>query len=178
MALRPTVGLSTCADPGARFTGPGGSPGWRSLARSSPGGSKGAHRQGVHVGNAPDPDPAVIRLDPGVLRQTPGSARAGSPIDILYDIKTVPGEARRCRAISPDNAVFPGERSLFRFRLIPGTVRRAVAILPQRYESPSSRSPGLAAILADRKRLYETAKQACPKRWSGDTRNWAPINEV
>ena len=35
-----------------------------------------------------------------------------------------------------------------------------------------------AAILAARKRLYEAAKQARPERWSGDTRNWTPINEV
>lgn len=48
-----------------------------------------------------------------------------------------------------------------------------------RYVTPSQRHCGEdVAILADRKRLYETAKQARPERWSGDTRNWAPINEV
>ena len=48
-----------------------------------------------------------------------------------------------------------------------------------RYVTPGQRHRGEdAAILADRKRLYEAAKQANPERWSGDTRNWTPINEV
>ena len=48
-----------------------------------------------------------------------------------------------------------------------------------RYVTPGQRHRGEdAAILAERKRLYEAAKQAHPERWSGATRNWTPINEV
>ena len=48
-----------------------------------------------------------------------------------------------------------------------------------RYVTPGQRHRGEdVAILAARKRLYEAAKQARPERWSGDTRNWTPINEV
>jgi len=48
-----------------------------------------------------------------------------------------------------------------------------------RYVTPGQRHRGEdAAILAARKRLYEAAKQARPERWSGDTRNWTPIDEV
>ena len=47
------------------------------------------------------------------------------------------------------------------------------------YVTPGQRHRGEdAAILADRKRLYEAAKQAHPERWSGETRDWTPINEV
>jgi hypothetical protein len=35
-----------------------------------------------------------------------------------------------------------------------------------------------AGILAARKQIYEAAKQAHPERWSGNTRDWTPINEV
>jgi hypothetical protein len=34
------------------------------------------------------------------------------------------------------------------------------------------------AILAKRVAVYEKAKQLNPLRWSGQTRNWAPITEV
>jgi transposase InsO family protein len=48
-----------------------------------------------------------------------------------------------------------------------------------RYVTPGQRHRGEdAAILAARKRLYEAAKQACPARWSGETRNWEPVREV
>jgi transposase InsO family protein len=48
-----------------------------------------------------------------------------------------------------------------------------------RYVTPGQRHRGEdAAILAARKRLYEAAKQARPERWSGNTRNWSPIDEV
>jgi putative transposase len=33
-------------------------------------------------------------------------------------------------------------------------------------------------ILAKRHAVYENAKSKSPKRWSGNTRNWAPITEV
>ena len=33
-------------------------------------------------------------------------------------------------------------------------------------------------ILARRKRVYETAKQRHPERWSGETRNWQPVTTV
>ena len=48
-----------------------------------------------------------------------------------------------------------------------------------RYVTPGQRHHGEdVAILAARKRLYEAAKDAHPERWSGDTRDWTPINEV
>ncbi len=48
-----------------------------------------------------------------------------------------------------------------------------------RYVTPGQRHRGEdTAILAARQRLYESAKQARPERWSGATRNWAPIHEV
>ncbi|MGB5464988.1 MAG: IS3 family transposase [Sedimenticolaceae bacterium] len=48
-----------------------------------------------------------------------------------------------------------------------------------RYVTPGQRHRGEdAAILAARKRLYEAAKDTHPERWSGDTRDWTPINEV
>lgn len=48
-----------------------------------------------------------------------------------------------------------------------------------RYVTPGQRHRGEdAAILAERKWLYEAAKDAHPERWSADTRNWAPIREV
>jgi len=33
-------------------------------------------------------------------------------------------------------------------------------------------------ILAQRKQVYEAAKQQHPERWTGETRNWSPIEEV
>lgn len=48
-----------------------------------------------------------------------------------------------------------------------------------RYVTPGQRHRGEdLAILANRTRVYETAKAARPQRWSGDTRNWEPIGEV
>ncbi|MGR8935204.1 MAG: IS3 family transposase, partial [Gammaproteobacteria bacterium] len=48
-----------------------------------------------------------------------------------------------------------------------------------RFVTPAERHQGLDQdILAARKRVYETAKQQRPERWSGETRNWSPIGEV
>jgi transposase InsO family protein len=47
------------------------------------------------------------------------------------------------------------------------------------YVTPGQRHRGEdVTILADRKRLYEAAKEAHPERWSGNTRNWEPVSEV
>ncbi len=35
-----------------------------------------------------------------------------------------------------------------------------------------------AKILANRKQVYERARSRHPERWSGDTRNWKPVEEV
>ncbi len=43
-------------------------------------------------------------------------------------------------------------------------------------EQRHSRKDG--AILAKRNRVYQQAKSANPNRWSGETRNWKPANEV
>lgn len=48
-----------------------------------------------------------------------------------------------------------------------------------RYVTPGQRHRGEdVAILAARQQLYEEAKQARPERWSGNTRNWKPIDAV
>ena len=48
-----------------------------------------------------------------------------------------------------------------------------------RFVTPSSRHAGQdPAILAKRTAVYEQAKRKNPLRWSGPTRNWAPISEV
>jgi transposase InsO family protein len=47
------------------------------------------------------------------------------------------------------------------------------------YVTPGQRHRGEdIAILDERKRLYEAAKAAHPRRWSGDTRDWTPVGEV
>jgi putative transposase len=48
-----------------------------------------------------------------------------------------------------------------------------------RYVSPAQRHAGEdGAILAARHALYQQAREANPRRWSGPTRNWAPIGAV
>ena len=48
-----------------------------------------------------------------------------------------------------------------------------------RYVSPAQRHSGQdQAILAARHALYTQAQQRHPARWSGNTRNWSPINVV
>ena len=48
-----------------------------------------------------------------------------------------------------------------------------------RYVSPAQRHAGADhAILAARHALYRKARELNPARWSGDTRNWAPIGAV
>lgn len=48
-----------------------------------------------------------------------------------------------------------------------------------RFVTPAQRHAGEdIAILAQRKRVYEQARQKNPSRWSGNTRNWEPVAEV
>lgn len=48
-----------------------------------------------------------------------------------------------------------------------------------RFVTPAQRHAGLdAAILQQRKRIYETARTRNPQRWSGSTRNWQRVEEV
>ena len=35
-----------------------------------------------------------------------------------------------------------------------------------------------ASILQKRHRVYVTARERCPRRWTGHTRNWTPIKTV
>jgi hypothetical protein len=45
--------------------------------------------------------------------------------------------------------------------------------------TPAQRHDGqAAAILLRREQVYEAAKQRCPERWSGATRNWKLMDEV
>jgi len=47
------------------------------------------------------------------------------------------------------------------------------------YVTPGQRHRGEdMAILAQRERVYEAAKQRHPERWSGETRNWQPVTTV
>lgn len=47
------------------------------------------------------------------------------------------------------------------------------------FVTPAERHSGKErAILANRKAVYAAARQRHPHRWSGETRNWAPIDEV
>ena len=47
------------------------------------------------------------------------------------------------------------------------------------YVTPGERHRGEdIAILSERKRVYEAARQRHPERWSGDTRNWQPVGTV
>jgi len=48
-----------------------------------------------------------------------------------------------------------------------------------RYVTPAQRHAGREqAILAARHRLYQQARENTPGRWSGATRNWAPVGPV
>jgi putative transposase len=48
-----------------------------------------------------------------------------------------------------------------------------------RYVTPDERHGGLdMQILQRRHRLYQRAREANPERWTGSTRNWAPVGTV
>ena len=48
-----------------------------------------------------------------------------------------------------------------------------------KFVTPAQRHDGKAdAILRHREQVYEAAKQRCPERWSGTTRNWKLKDEV
>ena len=48
-----------------------------------------------------------------------------------------------------------------------------------RFVTPDQRHRGEdRPLLAERHRVYETARAAHPERWSGNTRNWQPIGSV
>jgi putative transposase len=47
------------------------------------------------------------------------------------------------------------------------------------FVTPASRHRGEdAALLAQRKAVYEQAKRLNPRRWSGETRNWEASGDV
>ena len=48
-----------------------------------------------------------------------------------------------------------------------------------RFVTPDDRHFGRSeTILANRRKVYEKAKRKNPERWSGETRNWAPVETV
>jgi hypothetical protein len=48
-----------------------------------------------------------------------------------------------------------------------------------KYVTPHQRHSGLAdKVLANRKEVYQHAKERNPERWSGDIRNWDLLEEV
>ncbi|MCH8530732.1 MAG: IS3 family transposase, partial [Saccharospirillum sp.] len=47
------------------------------------------------------------------------------------------------------------------------------------FVTPGARHRGEdKALLAQRKMVYEAAKEKNPQRWSGETRNWTPVEAV
>ena len=48
-----------------------------------------------------------------------------------------------------------------------------------RFVTPAQRHAGMdQVLLTGRTALYEAARAANPRRWTGSTRNWAPVREV
>jgi putative transposase len=140
--------------------------------------------QGIHE------DGLVLHADNG------GPMKGATMLATLQRLGIVPSFSRP--SVSDDN---PYSESLFRtLKYTPAYPSKPFASLSEarewvhgfvqwyneehrhsaiRYVTPAQRHRGEdIAILAARQRLYEAAKQARPERWSGETRNWTPINEV
>jgi len=48
-----------------------------------------------------------------------------------------------------------------------------------RFVTPAQRHRGLdSTVLANRKAIYQAARQRHPERWSGEIRNWEPVGGV
>ena len=136
-------------------------------------------------------------LKPPVIHADNGGAQKGYTIKAKMDALGVTKSYSRPR-VSNDN---PFSESLFRtckyrpnypgkpFESIEGS-RQWVASFVRwynykhlhsgiRFVTPEDRHTGRDKdILENRDRIYRQAKQKCPKRWSGDTRNWDPEGPV
>jgi hypothetical protein len=76
--------------------------------------------------------------------------------------------ARFWNATSPDDHVY--------FR---GAARHSADGAADSARARSTRHDGAdIAILINRQRLYEHARQCTPQRWSGKIRNWTPVDVV
>lgn len=137
-----------------------------------------------------DPDGLVLHSDNG------GPMKGATMLATLQKLGVVPSFSRP--RVSDDNAFV---ESLFRtakyrpsypsgsFASLDGArawVQGFVAWYNEehqhsalRFVTPAERHAGLdAEILAHRREVYERAKARRPERWSGSTRNWAPVETV
>lgn len=137
-----------------------------------------------------DPDGIVLHSDNG------GPMKGATMLATLQSLGVVASFSRP--RVSDDN---PYSEALFRtLKYRPGYPSRAFASLEAarlwvsgfvgwynsehlhsalRFVTPEDRHTGReAAILQQRKSVYERARQRNPQRWSGATRNWQPIKTV
>ena len=136
------------------------------------------------------PDQVILHSDNG------GPMKGATMLATLQELGVVPSFSRP--SVSNDN---PYSESLFRtLKYIPEYPDRPfVDLLAARtwvqgfvswynhehlhsainFVTPDQRHQGLdRQILAKRKQVYEQAKSNHPERWSGETRNWEPVEEV
>jgi len=134
---------------------------------------------------------------PIVLHGDNGSPLKAETVQVMLERLGVTPSYSRPR-VSDDNAFV---ESLFRTcKYVPSFPRKGFATLTAAREwvtrfvswynhehqhsginfvTPHERHSGLDhAILAKRQNLYDNMKKEHPGRWSGDTRNWAPIGKV
>jgi len=134
---------------------------------------------------------------PLVLHGDNGSPLKGQTVQVMLDrLKVTPSYSRP--RVSDDNAFV---EALFRTcKYVPNFPRGGFESLVEarewvhsfvqwynhvhrhsaiNYVTPDARHRGLdRAILAERKRLYESVRERNPQRWSGRTRNWTPVGHV
>lgn len=139
---------------------------------------------------AADPKQLVLHADNG------GPMKASTMLATLQRLGVVPSFSRP--SVSDDN---PFAEALFRtLKYRPGYPRKPFGTLESarewvagfvawyndehlhsgiRYVTPADRHAGRdVAILAARRQLYAAARKRTPRRWSGQTRNWAPMGAV
>jgi putative transposase len=132
-----------------------------------------------------------------VLHSDNGGPMKGSTmVATLQRLGVVPSFSRPC--VSDDN---PYAEALFRtLKYRPGFPRKPFANIEEarrwvddfvrwyntehlhsgvRFVTPDDRHEGRdTAILAARRKLYNAAKKAAPRRWTGAIRNWTPVGAV
>lgn len=142
------------------------------------------------LGEGVEPETLILHSDNG------GPMRGATMLATLQWLGIVPSFSRP--HVSDDN---PYSESLFRtLKYRPEYPRRAFESVEDarqwvsqfvrwynhehrhsgiRFVAPAQRHAGEEQqILKNRKEVYRKAKEKNPSRWSGDTRNWSPINTV
>jgi putative transposase len=137
-----------------------------------------------------DPDQLVLHADNG------GPMKGSTMLATLQRLGVVPSFSRP--SVSDDN---PYSEALFRtLKYRPGYPRKPFATIDAarewvtgfvawyngehlhsgiRYVTPNDRHAGRdKAVLANRRQVYRAARRRTPRRWTGDTRNWAPVGHV